>query len=128
LREKIDCIKDRVFSADYHGAGKRSIANALALELKDTKFEEVVAEYPLGHARRGAPFFAARQAEILTVSLDQAGLEAMPGHQFLDLYVIQSFLSDFNAAIGSAATDTEICRRVFFMFDNWRGHEFFGIL
>jgi 2-methylcitrate dehydratase len=71
--EKVDCIKDCAFSADYHDAGKRSIANALAVEFK------------LNPAHRFSPV---RQDEILTVSLDQAVLEAVPGHQFFDLYVI----------------------------------------
>jgi hypothetical protein len=34
LSEKVDCIKVCAFSADYHDAGKRSIANALAVEFK----------------------------------------------------------------------------------------------
>ena len=61
-------------------------------------------EYPIGHARRrkeGIPLleakfrtnlarrFPAKQQEtILKVSLDQKNLEAMPVHEYVDLYVI----------------------------------------
>ncbi len=53
LREKITCIEDPQFTVDYHDPEKRSIANALTLELNDgTILEEVVVEYPIGHKRR----------------------------------------------------------------------------
>ena len=51
--KKITCIEDLQFTADYHDPGKRSIANALTMELNDgTVFEEQIVEYPIGHARR----------------------------------------------------------------------------
>ena len=53
LRAKIDCVEDRQFTKDYHDPDKRSIANALTVELKDgRKLKEVVVEYPIGHKRR----------------------------------------------------------------------------
>lgn len=52
LREKINCFEDPVFTADYHDPEKRAIANAITLEFDGTRFEEVVVEYPIGHARR----------------------------------------------------------------------------
>ncbi len=53
LREKINCFEDPAFTADYHDPEKRAIANAITLEFTDgTRFEEVVVEYPIGHARR----------------------------------------------------------------------------
>ena len=53
LREKIVCLEDPAFTVDYHDPSKRSIANALTVEFKDgSKFDEVVVEYPIGHARR----------------------------------------------------------------------------
>ncbi|MGO4333026.1 bifunctional 2-methylcitrate dehydratase/aconitate hydratase [Cupriavidus sp. 2TAF22] len=105
LRDKIACVEDTAFTADYHDPGKRSIANALTVELNDgTVLPEVVVEYPIGHRRRredGIPLlvekfktnlarrFPPRQQEaILAVSLDQARLEAMPVHEYVDLYVI----------------------------------------
>jgi 2-methylcitrate dehydratase len=105
LREKIVCVEDPAFTRDYHDPEKRSIANALAVRLKDGKeLDEVVVEYPIGHKRRrteGIPllvekfktnlarrFPAKQQAAILQVSLDQALLEAMPVHEYTDLYVI----------------------------------------
>jgi 2-methylcitrate dehydratase len=63
-----------------------------------------VVEYPIGHGRRrdeGIPLLVAKfktnlarrfpekqQDAILAVSLDQARLEAMPVHEYVDLYVI----------------------------------------
>ncbi len=53
LREKINCVEDKAFSADYHDPQKRSIANAITITLSDgTVLEEVVVEYPVGHKRR----------------------------------------------------------------------------
>ena len=53
LREKIVCVEDPAFTIDYHDPSKRSIANALTVEFKDgSKFDEIVVEYPIGHARR----------------------------------------------------------------------------
>lgn len=105
LREKINCFEDPAFTADYHDPEKRAIANAITLEFTDgTRFEEVVVEYPIGHARRrqdGIPklvdkfkinlvrqFSTRQQQRILEVSLDRARLEQMPVNEYLDLYVI----------------------------------------
>ncbi len=105
LRDKIVCVEDKRFTADYHDPKKRSIANALTVEFNDgRKLDEVVVEYPIGHKRRrkeGIPlleakfrtnlarrFPAKQQDAILEVSLDQQALEAMPVHEYVDLYVI----------------------------------------
>jgi len=105
LRARIECVLEPSFTKDYHDPGKRSIANALSIELKDgRKLKEVVVEYPIGHKRRrreGIPlllekfrtnlarrFPSKQQAAILAASLDQKTLEAMPVHEYVDLYVI----------------------------------------
>jgi 2-methylcitrate dehydratase len=105
LRARIDCEEDPRFTKDYHDPGKRSIANALTIELKGgRKLKEVVVEYPIGHKRRrkeGIPllvekfrtnlarrFPAKQQAAILAASLDQKRLEAMPVHEYVDLYAV----------------------------------------
>ena len=104
LRAKIHCVEDPQFTADYHDPAKRSIANALWVEFDDgSALDEVVVEYPIGHARRraeGIPLLEGkfrtnlarqlapdRQAQILELSLDQARLDAMPVHDYVDLYV-----------------------------------------
>jgi len=103
LRDKIVCVEDPQFTADYHDPEKRSIANALTVQFKDgTSFSEVVVEYPIGHKRRradGIPLLEAKfrtnlarrfapkqQQAILDVSLDAKKLEAMPVHAYVDLY------------------------------------------
>ena len=105
VRDRIECVEDPQFTKDYHDPEKRSIANALTVELMDgTTLPEVVVEYPIGHKRRradGIPLLEAKfrtnlarrfptkqQNAILDVSLDQARLEAMPVHDYVDLYVI----------------------------------------
>ena len=105
LRAKISCVEDLAFTADYYDPAKRSIANALTVEMNNgEKLDEVVVEYPIGHARRrneGIPLLEAKfginllrqfpekqQQAILRISLTQQGLEAMPVHEYLDLYVI----------------------------------------
>jgi 2-methylcitrate dehydratase len=103
LRGKIVCVEDPQFTKDYLDPEKRSIPNALTVEFTDgTKLDELVVEYPIGHKRRradGIPLLEAkfrtnlnrrfadkRQKQILAVSLDQTALEAMPVHDYVDLY------------------------------------------
>lgn len=105
LRDKIVCREDPAFTADYHNPEKRSIPNALTVEFNDgSRLDEIVCEYPIGHKRRrheGIPlledkfrinlarrFPARQQRRILDVSLNQQALEAMPVHEYVDLYVI----------------------------------------
>ena len=108
LREKIVCVEDPAFTVDYHDPAKRSIANALTVEFKDgSKFDEVVVEYPIGHARRrtdGIPlliekfkinlariFNADQQKKILDVSMDYKKLSDMAVNEYVDLYVNKGY-------------------------------------
>ena len=110
LREKIVCVEDPSFTVDYHDPSKRSIANALTVEFKDgSKFDEVVVEYPIGHARRrtdGIPlliekfkinlariFSADQQKKILEVSMDYKKLSQMAVNEYVDLYVNKEYKS-----------------------------------
>ncbi|MGV2898883.1 bifunctional 2-methylcitrate dehydratase/aconitate hydratase [Achromobacter sp. AGC78] len=103
LRDKIVCVEDPAYTRDYHDPDKRSIANALTVKFNDgSRLDEIVCEYPIGHKRRradGIPlleakfrtnlarmFAAKQQRRILEVSLDQKALEAMPVHEYVDLY------------------------------------------
>ncbi|MGO3891813.1 MAG: bifunctional 2-methylcitrate dehydratase/aconitate hydratase [Paenalcaligenes sp.] len=105
LRDKIICVEDPSFTADYHNPEKRSIANAVTVEFNDgSTLDEIVCEYPIGHKRRradGIPLLEAKfrtnlarifpskqQQRILAVSLDQKTLENMPVHEYVDMYVI----------------------------------------
>jgi len=105
LRDKISCVEDPKFTRDYHDPAKRSIANALSVELKDgTTLKEVAVEYPIGHKRRrkeGMPVlvekfktnlarrFPARQQKIiLDLCMNPAKLERTPVNEFVDLLVI----------------------------------------
>lgn len=105
LREKITCVEEPQFTKDYHDPDKRSIANALTVELNDgTVLKEVVVEYPIGHKRRreeGIPvllekfkinlarrFPEKQQQQILNTALDYHKLINMPVNEFVDLMVI----------------------------------------
>ena len=105
LREKIICVEDAVFTADYHDPSKRSIANALTIECQDgTVFGEEVVEYPIGHARRrtdGIPLLIEKfkinlariydkptQEKILALSLDYEKLANTPIDVFTDLLAL----------------------------------------
>ena len=105
LRVKTMCVEDPQFTRDYHDPDKRSIANALTVELNDgTTLDEVVVEYPIGHKRRreeGIPlliekfrtnlarrFPTKQQQAILDVSLDEARLCGLPVNEYVDMYVI----------------------------------------
>ena len=105
LREKIVCVEDAGYSADYHDPEKRSIANAVTVEFNDgTVFDEVAVEYPLGHARRrveGIPLLikkfktnlariydADKQKKIAELCLDYNKLSATPVNEFMDLMAL----------------------------------------
>jgi 2-methylcitrate dehydratase len=104
LREKIRCIEEPAFTADYHDPEKRSIANSLTLLLADGSTLSETVEYPLGHRRRrsegiplleekfrtnlGRRFAPQRQQAILEASLDQQALERMPVQEYVDLYAV----------------------------------------
>lgn len=106
LREKIVCVEDPVFTTDYHDPAKRSIANAITIELNDgTILDEEVVEYPIGHARRrtdgiplliakyktnlGRIFKPAQQAKIEAATLDRVALEKMSVTNFAELFIPQ---------------------------------------
>ena len=105
LREKIVCVEDAGYSADYHDPEKRSIANAVTVEFNDgTVFAEVAVEYPVGHARRrqeGIPLLiekyktnlariydADKQKKIADLCLDYEKLAATPVNEFMDLMAL----------------------------------------
>jgi 2-methylcitrate dehydratase len=105
LREKIVCVEDPGYTADYHNPEKRSIANAITVEFTDgTVFNEVAVEYPIGHARRrtdGIPLLiekyktnlariydADKQNKILDLCLDYNKLAATAVNEFMDLMAL----------------------------------------
>jgi 2-methylcitrate dehydratase len=105
LREKIVCVEDPGYTADYHNPEKRSIANAITIEFKDgTVFDEVAVEYPIGHARRrteGIPLLIEKyktnlariydgdkQKKIIDLCLDYDKLAATPVNEFMDLMAL----------------------------------------
>ena len=108
LREKITCVEDKTFTADYHDPERRSIANAVTVKFNDgTSFAEEVVEYPVGHARRrteGIPllhrkfmrnldriFTQDQQADILKISLNRSELEKVSIIDYMDLYINEDY-------------------------------------
>ncbi len=103
LREKIECVENPLFTADYLNPDKRSIANSLHLEMSDGSILEETVEYPLGHRRRrseGIPllqakfqrnlqrrFSPAQQTAILAVTSTEGLLESRSVCDFTDLFV-----------------------------------------
>ena len=103
LRAKVECVEEPRFTADYHDPEKRSIANALRVELDDGSVIEETVEYPIGHRRRreeGLPLLVEKfktnlrrclsekqREKILEVSLDHERLAAMAVNEYVDLYV-----------------------------------------
>lgn len=101
LREKITCFEDPQFTVDYHDPEKRSIANALTVELNDGSIlNEVIVEYPIGHRTRreeGIPkliekykinlarvFAEKQQKNILQKTLDFDTIIQIPVHELVD--------------------------------------------
>ncbi|GJE92213.1 2-methylcitrate dehydratase [Phanerochaete sordida] len=104
LRAKTTCVEEPQYSVDYHDPSKRSISNAITIELNDgTVLDEVEVEYPVGHKRRraeGTPlllnkfkrhisahFDAAHQKKILDTVNDSASFAKLPVDKFTDLFV-----------------------------------------
>lgn len=105
LRDKIECVEDVQFTKDYHDPEKRSIANALTVELNDgTVLDEVHVDYPIGHKRRreeGIPelikkykinlariFPEKQQNTLIDLSLNYDKLINTPVNEFVDKFVI----------------------------------------
>lgn len=106
LRSKMFCVRDDQFTKDYYDPQKRSIANALLIELNDgTMLDEIIVEYPIGHKFRrdeGIPllmskfenhikerFGDSKQAQrILQFSTDD-DFENLPVHKYIDEYVMK---------------------------------------
>jgi 2-methylcitrate dehydratase len=105
LREKIVCVEDSAYTADYHNPEKRSIANAITVEFTDgSSLDEVAVEYPIGHARRrveGIPLLiekyktnlariydANKQSAITELCLDYDKLASTPVNEFMDLMAL----------------------------------------
>jgi len=126
LRAKIRCVEDKRFTRDYHDPKKRSIANALTVELKDgTRLKEVVCEYPIGHKRRrkeGMPILvekfktnlarrlpAKQQQAILELCLDAGRLARTPVNEFVDLFLISE--KSWSAGLPSSTPKSGITRR-----------------
>ncbi|GAA5891764.1 hypothetical protein JCM8208_002877 [Rhodotorula glutinis] len=104
LREKMQCVEDKTFTADYHDPDKRFISNGLTVTLNDgTVLPEVHIDYPVGHKRRreeGTPllnakferhirphFESAHVDKILKLVGDQQTCENMSVSEFTDLFV-----------------------------------------
>jgi 2-methylcitrate dehydratase len=104
LRAKMVVRENAQFSRDYLDPDKRAIGNAITITFRDgTVTERVAVDYPIGHRRRraeGIPelvakfernlasrFGAAQRERIFAACADQAGLEALPVHEFVDLWV-----------------------------------------
>lgn len=104
LREKMEVQENKEFSQDYLDPEKRSIANSIQIFFKDSKTDLVTVEYPLGHRRRREEGISALLAKfqsalttrfpqqqlrkIMKICEDQARLESMPVHEFVDTWVL----------------------------------------
>lgn len=105
LRDKMEIVEDKRYSAEYHDPEKRSIANAIQVFFSDgTHTDKVEVEYPIGHRRRreqGIPvleqkfkrnlltrFPAERSENIFALCKDQQALENTPVNRFMDMLVV----------------------------------------
>ena len=98
LRAKIELVEEKQFSRDYLDVEKRSAANGVTVVLQDSKeLEEVLVEYPLGHALRKETLsavsakirknlgraFSQREIERIIQSTER---QDMPIKDFVDLF------------------------------------------
>ena len=81
LRNKMECIEDPQFSADYMDPNKRSIANAIQVFFEDgSSTDEIVIEYPIGHQMRraeGRPLLWEKFQKHIGVHYPRAQAEAI---------------------------------------------------
>jgi 2-methylcitrate dehydratase len=105
LREKMEVLENKRFSADYLDPDKRSIGNAVQIFFNSGEStERIEIEYPLGHRLRrseGLPLlkdkfehnlerkFNNKQIKKITeIFNNQQRLEKMPVNKFMDLFSI----------------------------------------
>lgn len=105
LREKMTCVEDPQFTADYHDPEKRAISNALKVTFQDgSTLPEVVVEYPIGHRRRrdeGIPKLIAKykvnlhrvyagkqQTQLLENTLDYETFRNLAVNELTDLLAV----------------------------------------
>jgi 2-methylcitrate dehydratase len=105
LRVRTEVRENARFTRDYLDPEKRSIASAIQVFFGGgASTERVEVEYPIGHRRRrpeGIPLLEAKFARniatrfssqlcerILSLAGDPERLEAMPVHEFVDLWVL----------------------------------------
>jgi len=105
LRAKMVVTEEPRYSREYLEPDKRSIANAVQVFFKGgPATPKIEVEYPVGHRRRraeGMPLLvnkfkanlasrlpAHRVENVLNVCHDQARLEAMPVHEFVEYFVV----------------------------------------
>jgi 2-methylcitrate dehydratase len=106
LRQKIKCVEDPQYTKDYHNPEKRTISNALTVELNDgTVLDEVAVEAPLGHRLRreeakpvilakyerhlGPHLSESRVKELVELSQNAKKLESMSVDEYVDLYEVK---------------------------------------
>ena len=105
LRERMEVLENRDFTADYLDPAKRSIGNSVQVFFANGKQTDRVAiEYPVGHRRRrkeGIPLLLEkfernvrgrippRNADsILELCANQGRLESTPVYRFMNLFVV----------------------------------------
>ncbi len=105
LRDKMQVVENKRFSADYLNPDKRSIANFVQVFFNDgSKTARVEVEYPIGHPRRrdealpllmekfeaslNTCFTGERSDAILEAFSDKIRLEEMRVDEFTDLFAV----------------------------------------
>jgi len=105
LRERMEVLENRDFTADYLDPAKRSIGNSVQVFFANGKqTDRVTIEYPVGHRRRrkeGIPLLLEkfernvrgrippRNADsILELCANQGRLESTPVYRFMNLFVV----------------------------------------
>ncbi len=105
LRDRMTVVENPQFTRDYFDPEKRYIGNSVQVFFKDgSHTEKVSIDYPIGHRKRrdeGIPVLlrkfeaalrghlpAHRVQAILAAAGSPARLDAMPVHQFLELFTL----------------------------------------
>ncbi len=104
LRERMQVEENPAFTRDYFDPDKRYIGNAVQVFFKDgSSTDKISIDYPIGHRRRraeGIPVLlkkfenalrghlpSQRVARILAACENPQGLDRLPVHQFMELFI-----------------------------------------
>eukprot|EP01133_Synstelium_polycarpum_P012067 gene12067-14118_t len=86
LRAKMTCVESTQYTADYHDAEKRSIANDMVITFTDGTSINAKVEYPIGHRRRRSDAIPLLHDKFFNSIKDNAAISSTSAEQIKSIY------------------------------------------